>query len=105
MNYFTGSGSFCRALRYWATTAPTAKQAAKRLAPSSNGFKLSDSVLVPVRKWALLALPPPSITVSPCVAPLFPERPSLLLLAGNVLLSQSHSACGHRHSRTSPSMC
>ena len=55
MNYFTGSGSFCRALRYWATTAPTAKQAAKRLAPSSNGFKLSDSVLVPVRKWALLA--------------------------------------------------
>ena len=35
-----------RALRYWARTATTSL--AQQVAPSSNGFKLTDTVLVPL---------------------------------------------------------
>ncbi|KAL3149104.1 hypothetical protein ABBQ32_001946 [Trebouxia sp. C0010 RCD-2024] len=45
VNYFIGSGPFIRALRYWALTATTLAQ---QVAPSANGFKLSDTVLVPL---------------------------------------------------------
>ena len=46
VNYFIGSGPFVRALRYWANTAT--KKLAQQMAPSATGFKLSDSVLVPM---------------------------------------------------------
>ena len=46
VNYFIGSGPFVRALRYWANTATAT--AAQQMAPSANGFKLTDSVLVPM---------------------------------------------------------
>lgn len=45
VNYFIGSGPFIRALRYWALSASTLAQ---QIAPSANGFKLSDTVLVPL---------------------------------------------------------
>ena len=45
VNYFIGSGPFVRALRYWARTAT--KTLAQKVAPSANGFKLTDTVLVP----------------------------------------------------------
>ena len=45
VNYFIGSGPFIRALRYWALTA---SKLAQQKAPSANGFKLSDTVLVPL---------------------------------------------------------
>lgn len=46
VNYFIGSGPFVRALRYWARTAT--KSSAQQVAPSANGFKLTDTVLVPL---------------------------------------------------------
>ncbi|KAL0035862.1 hypothetical protein WJX77_005685 [Trebouxia sp. C0004] len=46
VNYFIGSGPFVRALRYWARTAT--KSLAQQVAPSANGFKLTDTVLVPL---------------------------------------------------------
>lgn len=45
VNYFIGSGPFIRALRYWALNASSLAQ---QKAPSANGFKLSDTVLVPL---------------------------------------------------------
>ena len=46
VNYFIGSGPFVRALRYWANTATSSL--AQQVAPSANGFKLTDTVLVPM---------------------------------------------------------
>ena len=46
VNYFIGSGPFVRALRYWARTAT--KSLAQQVAPSANGFKLTDTVLAPL---------------------------------------------------------
>ena len=46
VNYFIGSGPFVRALRYWANTATT--DLAKARESSATGFKLSDTILVPM---------------------------------------------------------
>ena len=46
VNHFTGSGSFLRALRHWATTKT--RHLVKQFEPEATGFKLSDKELVPM---------------------------------------------------------
>lgn len=48
VNYFVGSGSFVRALRYWARGATVCVEAAKKLHPDATGFKLSDQEFRPI---------------------------------------------------------
>lgn len=52
VNYFIGSGPFVRALRYWARSSETCASLARHLNPLANGFKLSDTTLVPIVKEA-----------------------------------------------------
>lgn len=47
VTHFVGSGLFNRALRYWARTAA---DQAKAVNTAADGFKLSDSGLVPIKK-------------------------------------------------------
>lgn len=46
VNYFSNSEAVCRATRYWAAHAESAKEVACKLHPQANGFKLSDQTLV-----------------------------------------------------------
>ncbi|KAK9820567.1 hypothetical protein WJX72_011724 [[Myrmecia] bisecta] len=50
VNYFSGSGSFVRALRFWARASKECAARAAAVVPAANGFKLSDVALVPVLK-------------------------------------------------------
>ena len=48
VNYFANSQSVCRATRYWSNNAAPAVAAAAKLNPAANGFKISDSAMVPI---------------------------------------------------------
>eukprot|EP00884_Botryococcus_braunii_P020197 jgi/Botrbrau1/6861/Bobra.152_2s0020.1 len=50
VNYFIGSGPFVRALRYWARSSETCAALARQINPRANGFKLSDTTLIPILK-------------------------------------------------------